>query len=172
MFKHSISLTFAAVALVVGSQAYAGNFSGPGAGTISPAPGAPLTCATLSNDITVQLSANVHAGYTCVGSFVAAACSSAGTNKQQTIPCTYTAISELNDPLDPSAGSTVTGYSKSDASCADVAVGDPGAGAASTATFQGRVAYRGAGGGGTVGAVNLRGTVCNGAAAESLTTGT
>lgn len=160
MFKKSISCAFAVVALVAGSQAFAGNFSGPGATTVSPASGAAQPCAALSNDVSVQLSNGVFAGYTCTTTnFIAATCHGTGTNKSQTIPCTYT------ETFDDQGAST--GFSKSDTQCPDRAA--DGSGGATSATFDGRVAFRGASGGGTVGAVNLRGNTCNGAAAEGLT---
>ena len=119
-------------------------------------------CAALANDVSVQLSNNVFAGYTCsTTAFTAATCHGSGTNKSQTIACTYT------ETFDDQGVST--GFSKSDDQCPDSAA--DGSGQATTATFVGRVAFRGASGGGTVGAVNLRGNVCDGATAEALTTG-
>lgn len=164
MFKKSIFCAFAVVALAAGSQAYAGNFSGPGTTTISPAPGAAQTCAALSNDISVQLSNNVIAGYTCTGaSFTAAACHAAGTNKSQTIPCTYTAVN--GNSADPSE---VTGYTPSASQCPSRAVGEDVT--PTTATFVGRVAFRGSSGGGTVGAIDLGGA-CTGTVVEGTTSG-
>jgi hypothetical protein len=165
MFKKSIFCAFAVVALAAGSQAYAGNFSGPGTTTISPAPGAAQSCAALSNDVSVQLSNNVIAGFTCTGtsSFTASTCHSAGTNKSQTIPCTYTAVN--GNPADPTE---VTGYTPSASQCPARAVGEDVT--PTTATFVGRVAFRGSSGGGTVGAIDLGGA-CTGAVVEATTTG-
>lgn len=159
MFKKSIFTAFAVVALAAGSQAYAGNFAGPGTTTISPATGATQNCTALSNDISVQLSNNVLAGYTCTGNaFVAATCHSAGTNKSQTIPCTYTPVLDGNGD--------VTGYTASASQCPARTVGQDVS--PTTATFVGRVAFRGSSGGGTVGAVDLGGA-CDGGTIEGLT---
>lgn len=168
MFKKSIFCAFAVAALAAGSQAYAGNFSGPGTTTVSPAPGAAQTCAALSNDISVQLSNNVIAGYTCTtNSFTASACHSSGTNKSQTIPCTYTAV-EDTDPASPTFGDTLS-YTPSASQCPSRAPGEDVT--PTTATFVGRVAFRGSSGGGTVGAIDLGGA-CTGAVVEATTTGT
>lgn len=162
MFKKSIYAAFAIVTLAAGSQAYAGNFSGPGTTTISPASGATQNCSALSNDISVQLSNNVFAGYTCTGNtFTAATCHSAGTNKSQTIPCTYTPV--YGNPQDPSE---VTAYTPSASQCPARAPGQDVT--PTTATFVGRVAFRGSSGGGTVGAVDLGGT-CDGGTIEGIT---
>jgi hypothetical protein len=172
MLKKSITCSFAIVALAIGSQAYAGSFSGPGATTVSPASGAAQVCTSLTNDITVQLSNGINAGFDCSGGgFRAATCAVAGTNKSQTIPCTYTPVTEQDDPdCVPGDGvtcdSSTIGYTASDDQCPARTVGqnvDP-----TTATFVGRVGFLGAGGGGTVGAVNLRGA-CTTANVESIT---
>lgn len=166
MFKKSIFTAFAVVALAAGSQAYAGNFSGPGTTTISPAAGATQTCSALSNDISVQLSNNVIAGYTCTGnSFTAATCHSAGTNKSQTIPCTYTPV--MGAVGSPQEGEIVS-YTASASQCPARTVGQDVS--PTTATFVGRVAFRGSSGGGTVGAVDLGGA-CTGDVVEGLTGG-
>lgn len=165
MFKKSIFCAFAVVALAAGSQAYAGNFSGPGTTTISPAPGATQSCAALSNDISVQLSNNVIAGFTCTGTsaFTAATCHSAGTNKSQTIPCTYTPVMGAVGSADEG---NIVSYNASASQCPARAVGDDVS--PTTATFVGRVAFRGSSGGGTVGAIDLGGA-CTGATVEGTT---
>jgi hypothetical protein len=172
MLKKSITCSFAIVALAIGSQAYAGNFSGPGATTISPAPGAAQSCSSLTNDISVQLSNGVNAGFTCVGAtgFTAATCHGSGTNKSQTIPCTYTPVEEIvqgcTEPDEADCDTEIVSYNASDDQCPTRAVGDDVS--PTTVTFVGRVGFRGAGGGGTVGAVNLRGA-CTAANAEAIT---
>jgi len=158
MFNKTIFSVFAFAALATSSQVYAGNFSGPGTTTISPAPGATQSCTALSNDISVQLSNNVNAGYTCSGNeFVAATCHSAGTNKSQTIPCTYTPVMEDGN---------IVGYTPSASQCPSRAVGQDVS--PTTATFVGRVAFIGSSGGGTVGAADLGGN-CDGDTVEALT---
>ena len=160
MINKYIPYTFAVIAIFFGSYAHAGSFSGPGATTLSPAAGATQSCATLTNDISIQLSAGVHAGYTCtLNTFNAATCHESGTNKSQTINCTYTAEVDVDD--------IIIGYTPSDDQCPARAVGEDVT--PTTATFVGRIAFQGASGGGTVSPVNLRGNTCDGPTAESLT---
>ena len=161
MLKKILPVATVLFAASVSGQAFAGNFAGPGASTVSPATGATNQCDAISNDITIQLSDGVFAGFTCpnINAFSAAACHASGTDKSQTVDCTYDPVYDSQNVL--------TGYSKSDDQCPDY---DPNATTQATSvTFDGRVAFRGASGGGTVGPVNLRGTLCDGATVEALT---
>ena len=161
MLKKILPLTTILCAATLSGQVFAGNFAGPGATTVSPATGATNYCESLSNDVKIQLSKDVFAGYTCpsASSFNVAVCHATGTNKSQTVSCTYTAVD---------IDATPVVYTKSDDQCPDY---DSTAGAvqATNVTFDGRVAFQGASGGGTVSSVNLRGTTCDGATVEALT---
>lgn len=166
MMKKIIPLAAMTLAALISGQAFAGNFAGPGATTLSPAPGHAQPCAALSNDVAIQLSKGVYAGYTCdINGFNAATCHETGTNKSQTVACTYTLLGTEGCFIgtdDPAC------YGASDDQC-PAWDPTPDAEQATQVTFIGRLAYQGASGGGTVGPVNLRGDTCDGATAEGLT---
>ena len=166
MFKKILPMAAVICTAAMSGQVLAGNFAGPGATTVSPAAGHVNFCAALSNDVAIQLSKGVFAGYTCSAiNFNAAACHETGTNKSQTVACTYSAVADTDpaslDYTDPA------NWAKSDEQCP---AWDPNAvEQAENVTFNGRVAFQGASGGGTVSSVNLRGTACTGLIVEALT---
>ena len=166
MFKKKLSFAAVICAMAISGQVAAGNFAGPGATTLSPATGAANFCDALTNDIKVQLSKDVFAGYTCSAiNFNAAACHETGTNKSQTVSCTY---NQVADTIPASLDYTdAANWTSSDDQCP---AWDPTASTQATSvTFDGRIAFQGASGGGTIGPVNLRGNNCDGATVEALT---
>lgn len=111
----------------------------------------PDDCAALGNNVTIQLSNGVVAAYRCTANtFVAATCHSNGTNKQQTIPCTYTQDTDED-------GNLLDTWTASSAQCPGY---DP-ADTAESATFNGRIGFRGGSGGGSVGPVELADPTCS-----------
>lgn len=152
-----VGAMFSAQALAIASQ---GTLSQ--SGSLTPDTAGTNVCTALSNNVTIQLSNGVIAGYACTDtSFSASTCHTKGSYKQQTIPCTY------QEDTDPDTGAPLGTYSKSAAQCPDY---DPAATAqAETATFLGRVGYKGGSSGGTVSAQELPDTtVCDSASVESI----
>jgi hypothetical protein len=107
-------------------------------------------CPVLDNNVKIQLSDGVIAAYNCTNtSFQAGACHEQGTNKEQTVDCTYQEVDDGDGNLT---------YPSNSAGCPTW----DGAGTAPTATdtFSGRVGFSGASGGGTVSQANLEATTC------------
>lgn len=149
MMKKILAVTALTMGILMSGQSHAAAVSMAGTGTITPA-----ECAVLSNNVTIQLSNKVFAAYNCTTTaVVAATCHQNGTLKVQTIPCSYlqnatTGVWEPSSPECPAYDPTATTQ-------------------ATSATFNGRLGYRGGSGGGSVGAINLESTVCDGAAVSA-----
>lgn len=157
MINKIIPLSFIAGVMLSGS-ALAANFGN--ADTSTTAEITPTQCTALNNNVTIQLSKGVFAAYACSPTSVnAGACSAIGTFKSQTIGCSYTATFD-------SSGQP-TGSIKSSAQCADWD-GSGSTPTGVTATFNGRLAFVGGSGGGTVGQYELGDPVCSGTSIDAL----
>lgn len=148
MMKKLLPLTTLVAGALLSGQALAAGANITSGNAITP-----IDCAALDNNVTVQLSKNVYAGYTCnlAGTALrAGTCHSSGTNKETTQTCTWT--SEIVDG--------VTIYTPNFTACGTTP--DPvDATAATQVTATGRVGFRGASGGGTVGPAELGSTNCD-----------
>ena len=162
MMKKLLPLTAIAIGALFSAQASASTGSIASTATITPdtTGSNPNLCEALSNDITVQISDGVVAAWNCsTTSFTAATCHTTGTNKQQTIDCTYT-----EDKDD--SGNGLGTYTASSVNCPTYT----GTGEAPTsASFQGRIGFKGSSAGGRVAAVELADTtVCTTSTVETL----
>ena len=161
MMKQIISLSALCLGLVLSSQANAAAVALAGSSQVKP-----TNCPALANNITVQLSSNVVAGFNCdASSFVAATCHAVGTNKPQSVDCVYVQDPAFADPNEDCADSSCqipkTGYD----GCPEVStipVDWATAGTWPKAEFQGRVAFGGGSSGGQVGVIPLGDLDCNG----------
>ena len=162
MMKKLLPLSAVAIGVMFSAQASASSGAISASSTLTPdTTGGTNVCEALSGNITVQISDGVVAGWTCGDTyFIAATCHSTGTNKQQTISCTYT------QDVD-SSGNPISGqFSKSAEVCADY----DGSGTAPTkATFFGRVGFRGTSFGGSVATTQLYNqTTCGETSVQTL----
>lgn len=161
MMKKLLPLSAVAIGIMFSAQASATTGAIAASSTLTPDPAGANVCEALSGNITVQLSDGVNAAWNCGDTyFLAATCHTSGTNKQQTISCSYT------QDVD-SSGNPISGqYSKSAEVCPDYT----GDGAAPTkATFFGRVGFRGTSYGGSVATTQLYNeTVCSTTSIQTL----
>lgn len=158
MMKKLLATSATAVGLMLSAQAYAAPIAITGTADVWPV-GEPNghDCAALDNNITVQLSKNVHGSFGCDNTnFEAATCHEAGTNKTQTVTCSWNTIT---DPL----GGPDT-YVPNVTGCGT----DPNAGVTS-ATYTGRTAYFGNSSGGRVGPNEFLQTVCDATTIVTMT---
>lgn len=157
MFKNIARLSVVA-GLMMSSSAMAGSFGAADSSTTASI--LPSQCTALSNNVKIQLSKGVFAAYACSDTSVnAGTCHATGTLKEQTVGCSYTATFD--------SSGLPTGSIKSDPSCPDW----DGSGSAPTnltGTFNGRLAFVGGSGGGTVGSYNLLNRVCSAQAIDDL----
>ncbi len=157
MFNKILPISFIA-GVMLSSNALAANFGSSAASTTAEI--TPTQCTALNNNVTIQLSKGVFAAYACSTTSVnAGACHSTGTFKSQTIGCSYTATFD--------SSGTPTGSIKSSAQCPDWD-GSGSTPVGVTATFNGRLAFVGGSGGGTVGQYELGDPVCNGTSIDNL----
>jgi hypothetical protein len=160
MIKNIARLSAVAAGVLLSSSAMAGSFGSADAGTSNTV--TPINCIALDNDVTIQLSKGVFAAYTCgTNNVTAAACHTSGTNKSQTIGCSYTVTYDSSD--------NITGSIPSSSGCASWD-GSGSAPTGNTDTFTGRLAYLGGSGGGTVHQTELGATSCGTGSLESLLT--
>lgn len=158
MMKKLVGLSAAAACVMFSAQASATSGGFSTTETIAPDPAAANYCETLNNNVTIQLSKGVFAAYNCntAGtSFAAATCHGTGTNKSQTVVCSYVQdASTLQWSTDTSSQcpAYVSGMTEADR----------------TVTFQGRIGFKGSSSGGSVGAAQIDGTTCDLNAAASL----
>jgi hypothetical protein len=157
MLKNIARISLVAAAML-STNAMAANFGSITAGTSNNV--TPINCPALNNDVTIQLSKGVFAAYACSTSTVnAGACHTTGTNKSQTIGCSYTVTYD-------SAGS-ISGSDPSSTGCA-AWDGFGSAPTGNTDTFTGRLGYRGGSGGGTVSQVELGSAACDGTSIDAI----
>ena len=105
----------------------------------------PTHCPALANNITVQVSKDVMAGFNCGQfSYAAATCHATGTNKPQTVVAVY--------DLTVTPNVLLAGYTN----CSTNATTG-----VETCSFNGRVGFRGTSAGGSVGAAPLGDLACN-----------
>lgn len=153
MLKNIARLSLVA-GVMLSSSAMAGSFGDTNAGSSNEI--TPINCIALNNNVTIQLSKGVYGAYTCgTNNITAATCHTSGTNKSQTVGCSYTVTYDSSD--------NITG---SVASAADCPAWD-GSGSAptnNTGTFTGRLAFIGGSGGGTVHQIELGSDSCGGSA--------
>lgn len=164
MMKKILPLVAVAAGLVMSAQAHATGGYLAQSGNLTPNPSGTNVCEAIYNDITVQLSNGVLAAWNCsTNSFVAGTCHQSGSNKEQTIPCSYTEWFTY----DIDGNETGHGFDKSANQCPDH---DPNAvEQATSATFTGRIGFKGGSGGGKVGAAQLEDTTaCNAASVKTL----
>lgn len=152
MMKKLFPFATVAAGVMLSGQVFAATATIGGSTTLSP-----THCPVLSNNITVQLSSDVVAGFNCgQTSFVAAACHKTGTNKAQTVPAKlYDDDGDATTPMVPEPG-----YSN----CTDT----DNDGTLDSCSFNGRVGFRGNSQGGKVGAAELGDTACNATGVATL----
>ena len=159
MLKNIARLSIVAAA-VLSTNAMAGNFGSATASTSNTV--TPINCIALNNDVTIQLSKGVFAAYTCgTNNLTAGVCHSSGTNKSQTIGCSYTVTYDSSD--------VITGSIPSSNGCA-AWDGSGSAPTGNTDTFTGRLAYVGGSGGGSVSQNELGNASCTTGALDTLLT--
>ena len=157
MLKNISRLSLVA-AVMLSSNAMAGTFGSATASTTNTV--TPIACIALNNDVTIQMSKGVFASYTCgTNNITAALCHSSGTNKSQTIGCSYTVTYDSSD--------VITGSIPSSSGCA-AWDGSGSAPTGNTDTFSGRLAYVGGSGGGSVSQNELGIVSCTEAALTTL----
>ena len=157
MMKKTLTAAIA-MGLLAASQVHAGTAIATQTSTISG--GWDGQCNALGNNITVQLSDGVVASYFCAMVYLqAATCHTTGTFKTQTISCTY-------NPEYDAEGVQTGNWIPSSALCPGY---DPAATTAQTATFEGRLGFRGDSYGGSVGEVELPQLSCNSTTVTELT---
>lgn len=157
MFKNIARLSLVA-GVMMSSSVMAASFGAADSATTASV--TPAQCLALSNNVKIQLSKGVFASYACSDTSVnAGACHSTGTLKEQTVGCAYTATFD--------SSGLPTGSIPSDPSC-PAWDGSGSAPTGNTGTFNGRLAFVGGSGGGTVGSYNLLNRVCNGQAIDDL----
>lgn len=148
MTKKLLYVLAIAAGSMLTTQAYSAPIAVGGTTTITPDA---TDCPVLDNNVKVQLSDGVVAAYNCTTtSFQAGACHNQGTNKEQTVDCSY---KEVDD------GTGVLTYPANSAGCP--AWDGTGTAPVATDTFTGRVGFAGASGGGTVSQANLEATICD-----------
>lgn len=147
MMKKLLSLSAVAAGLLLSGHAFAATAAIAASTQITPD-----NCPALSNNITVQLSKGVVAGFNCGNSsFVVGTCHTVGTNKPQIVVAAYD-MSTIPPTLLP-------GYSN----CSTDANG------LETCSFNGRIGFRGTSAGGQVGAAPLGDLPCDMGNVVSLT---
>lgn len=140
MMKKLLPLAALAIGVLFSAQASA--TAGAIAASATLGPVGTNTCEALANNVTIQLSNGVVAGWDCSNTdFYAGTCHTTGTNKQQTITCTYT-----QDASDKSK------WIPDSVVCPAY---DATAGSVVKATFAGRVGFKGNSLGGSVSAQQL-----------------
>jgi hypothetical protein len=147
MMKKLFSVSAVAAGVMLSGQALATTAAIANSETLTPA-----HCPALANNVTIQISKDVVAGFNCGNySFAAATCHKTGTNKAQTVTAQF--WDDDGDPLTPMV--VKDGYTN----CSDTdAVPD---GIVDVCSFNGRVGFRGTSAGGQVGAVPLGDTPCS-----------
>lgn len=147
--KKLLSMSAITMAVAITGQANAAATNVGADGIITP-----IDCAVLDNNVTVQLSENVHAAFNCTTTqFKAATCHTNGTNKTTTQTCEW----------DSETVGDVTTYTPNFSACGTTPA-DP----APQVEYIGRVGFRGQSGGGTVGDVELTETDCDGTSVLTL----
>lgn len=138
MIKKITSLSTIVAGIMMSGQVMAGAANLAASTTLTP-----THCPALANNITVQLSKDVVAGFNCgTTSFVAATCHKTGTNKAQTVAPVW-----VDDGSGTGTMKIQDGYSN----CTDT----DNDGTEDSCTFTGRVAFRGDSLGGSVAATPL-----------------
>lgn len=146
MMKKIVSISAVAATLMLSGQALAATGVLESTGTVTA-----VECDALSNDVTVQLSKNVNAAWGCTAiQYSAATCHINGTNKSQTLTCSYT----KNTATD----GTVT-YTANGSTCPTW--DGQGTAPVKTFTYVGRVGFTGGSGGGSVGSAELTAATCD-----------
>lgn len=149
--------TFSVSALCFGLFLSAGAFAAT-EGDVAPGSSTtvnPTACTLLSNDVNLLSSKGVNGAWRCGTSvMVAGACSDAGSNKSQTITCSWTAQTS-------SAG---TIYTPNATGCAATPTAT-----ATSVTITGRKAYAGISSGGKVSDISI-GATCSGSVLRATTT--
>ena len=163
MMKKLLPLSAVAIGVMFSAQAAASSGSIADSASLTPdTAGGTNICEALSNNVTIQVSAGVVASWNCSDtSFTAATCHTTGTNKQQTITCSYQQDKDASGVL----------ISGSYTASANECPAYDGTGTLPTkATFFGRIAYKGTSAGGKVAPTQMYNqTTCNLTTIQTLT---